>query len=146
MSFTSLPEGKVSSLRMVDTDPRRVVLEHNGGDYSIQHFTIGEKRSALGNHYHKGKREVFTILNGGGYIVTQRVDEDGRPIGTIFKTSLKEGNVIVIDPFMTHTFVLEPGTQMISYSSAPFDPKNMDFNRHVLVDEASLEIRMSEKA
>lgn len=146
MSIASLPEGKVFSLREVDTDPRRAVLEHNGGDYSIQHFTIGKKRSALGNHYHKGKREIFTILMGGGYVVTQRVDEDGRPIGTIFKTSLKEGNVIVVDPFTTHTFVLEQGTEMICFSSAPFDPNNMDHNEHILVDKVSLEIRMSEKA
>ncbi len=82
----------------------------------------------------------------GGYVVTQRVDEDGTPFGSLFKTFLKAGSVIVVDPLTAHTFVLEPGTEMINFSSAPFDSKNMDLNKHVLVDEASLEIRTTEKA
>ncbi len=43
-------------------------------------------------------------------------------------------------PFMVHTFVLEPGTVMRNFSSAPFNENNMDMTARMLVDPRTLEI------
>ncbi len=130
----NLPDSMVGHLEPVHSDARRAIREYNGIDYSIQHFVIGTERSALGNHYHTGKSETFTILEGGGTLVMRAVDAMGVPCGGLFKTEVKKGDVIRVNPFMAHTFILDPGTEMLNYSSAPFDPLRPDITQHTLVD------------
>ena len=115
----------------VQEDKRRAIAECNGDDFSVQHFEVKES-IPLGNHFHRGKFEVFTILEGGGIVITHLVDENGHPIGDKLVTKIGKLSVIKIHPYTAHTFYLDPGTKMTCFSSAPFDEKNQDMTKFVL--------------
>jgi len=105
----------VDSIELVHEDGRRVIAEMNstGADFSVQRFVIKEK-IALGNHYHDKKEEVFVILKGSGEITL--MDDAAQ------KTfAVKEGDVIFVPRGTGHTFVLEPGSEMICFSTSAFD-------------------------
>lgn len=107
------------------SDTRRAISEWNGPDRSVQGFEIFNCPDPLGKHFHRNKEEVFIITEGGGTLLLCNVDKDGNRGGDVSEVILTEGSVVVIKPFTAHTFYLEPGTKMLCYSTAPFDPSDM---------------------
>lgn len=136
MSFNTNIElsGKVIALQTVHSDPRRVIHAASHADFLIQRIHVGVSRSVLGNHFHKGKREVFLIVKGAGRVFTQMVNENGITCEEVIVQDVGEGDVIVINPFVAHTFILDPYSDLVSFSSSPFDEKNMDMTEIILVD------------
>ncbi len=121
----------VGKITPVHEDNRRAIAECNGDGFSIQHFEVKE-RIPLGNNFHRGKFEVFTILRGGGVVITRPIGEDGNPIGAEEITELQPLSVVKIPPYTAHTFYLNPGTTMTCFSSAQFDEQNQDMTKFVL--------------
>lgn len=107
----------------VHEDERRIISEFNSprGGFSVQFFRI-KTESPLGNHYHKEKYEVFVITKGGGKLFTKNINQKGEAR----KTALEEGSIVKIHPFLAHCFILKTGSEMICYSSAPFDEKDVN--------------------
>lgn len=119
---------QTGTIARVHADERRVISEFNGTDMSVQAFEVFASDLPLGKHFHRRKREVFIIQEGTGQVLLAPVDIDGNCAGAVEKISLQNGTVIVIDPWMAHTFYLEPGTKMVCVSSAPFNPDDMDMS------------------
>lgn len=112
---------EVGTLKLVHEDMRRAIREYNGEDFSITDFMIS-RRIPLGDHFHARKREVFTIIDGEGYVVLKDTRDDSVPV----IHPLQTGSVVAIDPFMAHTFVLDVGSQMQCMSSERFNPEDQD--------------------
>lgn len=121
----------IGKIMPVHEDARRAIAEYNGDDFSVQYFEVKE-RIPLGNHFHKGKFEVFIILRGSGIVVTCPIGEDGIPTAEKTVTEIGNLSVVKIPPYTAHTFYLDPGTKMTCFSSAPFDEKNQDMMKFVL--------------
>jgi hypothetical protein len=123
-------------MSLVHEDDRRAIYELNLSKRSFQGFLIKEP-VPLGNHFHTRKTEDFTILKGGGIVMTQSVFTDGTPKGDAQKHLLTVDNCSIRIPALTaHAFVLDPGTEMICVSSEPFNPDDMDMIPCVLVTSA----------
>ncbi len=103
-------------------DPRRDIREFNGEQFAVQLFEIKASDLPLGKHAHAKKFEVFTILEGGGLLLTCRVDGKGNQLRELENHNLVAGSVVRLEPYTAHTFYLAPGSKMHCYSSAPFDP------------------------
>jgi mannose-6-phosphate isomerase-like protein (cupin superfamily) len=114
--------GLIGLIGLVHEDARRAISEFNTDDwgFSVQQFRIKEK-IPLGNHYHKRKDEIFVILKGSGHVILQKVGES-KVKETIL---LKTGSVIYVPKNMAHTFVLEPDSEMICFSTKAFDKDDM---------------------
>ena len=108
-------------------DERRIIYDCNLNECGIQHFYI-KSTEPLGNHYHKNKQEVFVIVQGEGIFAYLPLTQEGKPIGKQKIIPVKTGNVIKVAPFTAHAFRLNIGSTMWCFSSAPFDPKNMDMH------------------
>jgi|SRR3989344_6000505 len=116
----------------VARDARRTISEVNGPNFSVQHFKVAA-RMPLGNHYHGKRVETFVVLAGGGRLVTRHVGLDGKGLEEPVEEAVSAGTVIRMPPYVSHTFILEPGSEMVCYSSIRFDPDDMDMVRDVLV-------------
>ncbi len=65
-------------------------------------------------------------MTGGGHYVSCRVDQDGKPIsGGVQVKTIVPGMVIHIELYTAHAFSLEPGTEIVCHSTAPFDPDDL---------------------
>lgn len=122
---------------LVHEDERRAIYEMNSlpGGFSVQLFTI-KAAIPLGNHFHKRKSEVFTILHGGGILVAQKVDpRSGAPMeGTREFMVVRTGAVVRIPSYTAHTFVLEPDSRMHCCSDAAYrESDGGDMHKLVLV-------------
>ena len=124
----------VQSLQLVHEDNRRAIYEVNGSDFSVQYFKINSEPvlKGLGNHYHRKKSEVFTILSGGGLVLLQDVNNDGQPVGEVRVQELNPRDVVTIPSFVVHTFHLRPDSEMHCYSTKPFDPNDKDMTQFEL--------------
>lgn len=107
---------------LVHEDARRAIHECNAPDagFSVQRFMIKE-RLALGKHAHARKSETFVIIRGSGIVLTSPVRADGRAILPVARDEISSGSVVYVGPHLAHTFYLTPGSEMICFSSAPFD-------------------------
>lgn len=107
-------------------DERRIINECNGPDFAITTFVIKQADFPLGLHYHERKRETFTITSGSGEVLLCEVSKQGESVGEWSTLEVAEGSVVVIDPYVAHTFYLKPGSTMWCLATAPFSPENMD--------------------
>lgn len=116
----------VGKITKVHEDERRAIFEYNSieSNFSIQSFRIKTK-IPLGNHYHKNKEEIFVILKGKGKLITCPVNQEGVVIEEKQKIDICAGSVIKIKSYTAHTFLLEPNSEMICFSSAAFDPNDL---------------------
>lgn len=110
----------------VHEDNRRAIAEFNSSemDLSVQSFKIKEK-IPLGNHYHAWKDEVFVILKGKGEVTLQYQYFGIDSHSSVRTFPLEEGSVVHVEKNMAHTFVLEPGSEMICFSNRAFDKDDM---------------------
>ena len=108
-------------INLVHEDGRRAISEFCGENFSAQLFHVKESNLPLGKHAHAKKFEVFTILEGGGYVLTCKVDASGKQIGSVGRHDLTTGSVVRMEAFTAHTFYLAPETKMHCYASAAFD-------------------------
>jgi dTDP-4-dehydrorhamnose 3,5-epimerase-like enzyme len=118
----------IGALALVSEDNRRRIREFNGSDFSLQGFEI-YAAIPLGNHFHEKKEETFVLTSGKGKLLTQNilVDEDGaRSVGDVREFILEAPMVIRVPRYVAHTFVLDPGSTMMCFSSAPFNPDDKD--------------------
>lgn len=121
--------GRLISIPLQDprmNDERREIHELNNpwGNWSIQAFRIKADNLPLGNHFHERKTEVFIILSGK---VEKLIFARGKDLsGRKELTDLGPGTLIVIPPGWAHTFYMTPGSEMLCFSDAAFDPNNMD--------------------
>ena len=117
-------------LEHAHTDNRRSIYEANGPDFSIQQFAIYTEPApqGLGNHFHRGKFEVFTILKGRGIVLLQQVSYDGVADGSVEARDIKVGDVVYVPRLVAHTFHLEPGSEMHCFSSERFDVQDTDMH------------------
>jgi oxalate decarboxylase/phosphoglucose isomerase-like protein (cupin superfamily) len=119
---------QTGTITLAHQDDRRAVSEFNGQDMSIQVFEVFASDLPLGRHFHRRKRETFLIQEGSGEVLLCEADTDGNSVGQPKTVKLESGSVVVVDPMMAHTFYLAPGTKMVCFSSAPFNPDDMDLN------------------
>jgi hypothetical protein len=112
-------------LSLASADSRRRIYETEYGSGALQFFDIHAAHLPLGKHYHRLKTEKFTIFSGGGELLTAQVDEGGDLVGDIKSESLFSGSEIYMEPFVAHTFYLEPGSKVFCVSSLPFDQADM---------------------
>lgn len=123
-------------LPLVACDDRRSIYEAPFGAGVLQYYSITAAHLPLGKHFHQHKTETFTLLSGGGYVVTSMVNGCGQPIdyegevlepsyALFFRQQLSVGSVAFILPFVAHTFYLDPGSEMCCLTSLPFDQNDM---------------------
>lgn len=115
----------VNPLVVASDDARRTISEFNGTHYAVQHFVMHEALP-VGKHYHRGKDEHFYFLRGGGEYRWYPVDETGAPLGSVQATTIFAGDEVYVPAYTAHMFVLEPGTEMVCYSTAPFDADDLN--------------------
>jgi len=127
-----LDDGRVVEVPFKHRDARRTIWEGHYGDGVIQYFQIHASNMPLARHYHRLVTETFTILSGGGYLLTSSVDYDGMPIDAegnllpemdsiVMRRHLELGDTVEVAPFLAHTFYLRLGTEMVCIASHPFD-------------------------
>lgn len=119
-------EPTFGTFRLVHEDERRAIYELDSptGNFSVNFFKIKVSELPLGKHAHAKKTETFTILSGGGVVLTCPVDQFGNKAGEVAKQELAEGSVVHLPPFTAHTFYLQPGTTMHCFSSEAFDKED----------------------
>lgn len=123
------------NMMLVHQDERRAISECNLPSGSIKGFRVTSDKLPLGNHYHMRTTEVFLITEGTGTVVSQLVDKEGKPIGDIEYTTVKEGDVVQVEPYTAHTFFLSPGSKMICMADQPFDQNDQDMHKHELTQK-----------
>ena len=116
-------------LEVVSEDTRRSISEFDMITGNILIITVTGNAGPLGQHFHRGKTEVFTLIKGTGTVQTAPVDEDGKICGPISKYEMDANGdgitVISIPSFITHRFDLEEGSVLHVHSSAPFDQEDL---------------------
>lgn len=116
-------DGRVVELLHQHTDIRRSIYEACIDDGRVvTYFFIhdGIVDCPLGKHYHGSKTEYFTILTGGGVLLTCEVDENGEAAASVQSARLTAGDHILMLPMVAHTFYLDPSAAMLCVSE-PFD-------------------------
>jgi mannose-6-phosphate isomerase-like protein (cupin superfamily) len=115
----------IQQLTQVNADSRRIIFEVNGPDYSVQLFEVLSDEP-LGGHVHTRKREIFTIIEGGGEYSWCEADADGVQLSVVVTTEVYPREVIEVRPGVAHQFRLQPGSILHCFSSAPFNPLDKD--------------------
>jgi len=115
--------GNCAELKPVHEDGRRAISELNLADSSIQSFVIKQADLPLGNHYHEKKAELFIITKGSGRVYLYKLGKLEKHKDPL---ELKKGSVVVVPKYTAHTFILEPGSEMLCLSSAPFNEEDKD--------------------
>ena len=114
-------------------DHRRTIYEINSPEdgFSIQGFFIKSNNLPLGIHYHERKSELFKIVEGRGFVLLYAVEKTGETINPakIRREELVAGTVVYVPPMTAHTFYLDPGSRMMSFSTAPYDDNDKDMTR-----------------
>lgn len=92
-------------------DYRRSLVEYIS-DFPIRTSKIltMKEDSAVGNHYHKLKDDVFFLLKGSGTMVL-----DNRA------TDFSAGDCILVKAGTSHSFLLKKGSILIESSTTPYD-------------------------
>jgi len=80
-----------------------------------------------GNHYHRNTRELFIILKGKIKVILQAV-EDNRLKGEKLEVFVTEGDVLIIEPNVYHTFFPEIDSLWLNALTVKNDPTNPDFH------------------
>lgn len=122
-----VPQGEIETgtLRLVSSDDRRDIREHEFGDASFQEFAVKDGTRALGKHYHRRKQEIFYFLEGRGTLFLASVDGSGRLVGDQRSVEVAPGSIIRIPPYCYHEFHLRPGTRFVACSSRPFEQDDL---------------------
>ena len=118
---------QVRNLQFAHEDARRTIKECNLDNSAIQMFIVKDGTLPLGNHYHKMKTETFVVLEGGGTYSSIPVNEDG--LALLDDPSVEQitkDSIIHVPVYVAHAFKLLNGTVLLCFSSASFDPENMD--------------------
>jgi len=74
-----------------------------------------------GNHFHKETWEIFIIEKGSVDFTIENVDTKVSE-----KVSVKEGETVVMSPYMNHELYSENGCEIIVLSSRMFNPDDPD--------------------
>lgn len=101
-------------------DERRVIQEINFPESSYTVITVKSVIGKLGKHFHKRKEEKFFFLHGGGTVRVVPVTKKGKISGEVQVYNATVGSVITIPAYHSHDFLLDVGTIMFVYSSAPY--------------------------
>jgi hypothetical protein len=109
-------------ITLAHEDERRALNEFNSNDFRVQIFEFKDSERPGGKHAHAKFFEVFTILKGGGFVLTCQVDASGKQMSPIKRHNLAVGSVARMEPFTAHTFYLKRGTKLHCYASAAYDP------------------------
>jgi len=110
-----MDDGRVVEVPFKHRDARRTIWEGPDGEGVVQYFQIHVSNMPLARHYHRLTTETFTILNGGGCVLTSAVNRDGIPIdaegnllpetdAVVIRRQLKPMDVLEIVPFLAHTW------------------------------------------
>lgn len=129
-------DGRLFVVPFKHRDARRTIYEGPYGPGVIQFFVIHDESKPVGNHSHRLTEEKFTIIVGGGYVVTTQVNADGQPIGidgNIIDESeavrseqkLGPGACVTMMPGTAHAFYLVPETEMVCVASLPYMPEDV---------------------
>jgi dTDP-4-dehydrorhamnose 3,5-epimerase-like enzyme len=121
--MSQLLNGLFGSTVLVHSDFRREIFEFNGEDFSIQRIVIGENKQVLGNHYHEKKWECFYVQSGQGVVSLCDVNDSDK---SILRCFLHKGSVLKIKPYTAHKFEMEPGSELICFSSTSFNADDKD--------------------
>lgn len=119
------PLSTVNQLKQASDDDRRTIWEFNASDYATQFFHI-KGGMPVGKHFHRDKTERFVFTKGGGKYRWYPVDPTGAKIGPIRKEQISAPAEVFVEAFVAHIFELEDGTEMVCFSSAPFDQGDLN--------------------
>lgn len=104
------------------------------GHFSVRYFD--DITIPLGNYYYKDRTEIFIVLKGSGKVILQYVDpefldpnvdmeyinNDQNVLNAepeVFQ--VKVDSVVFVPPYMAHVFLLNPGSEMICFSTKAFN-------------------------
>ncbi len=119
--------------KMVDERREIHELDEPDEDRSTQAFLVKASGLPLGKHAHGKKTEIFVILTGEVEKLVTAVPrwresgeapDNNEPVRTREWEHLGPGTMIIMPPFVFHTFYFKPGTRLICYSTAAFDQKD----------------------
>lgn len=131
-SFKTKGIGEHGTIGPTPPDPRRTIMEYNFRRCSFANFTVHEPEP-LGQCYWTKRFGIFVFTNGGGRILTRELNESGKPRADASECEIGPRSVISIPPFTAFTFIMEPGTKFVRFTSAPFNERDKDLNRFPLV-------------
>lgn len=119
------PESTVKRFQVVSDDHRRTIQEVTGSHYAVTIITMKQGDPPVGKHYHTDKDEHFVVASGGGEYRWYVVSSEGERISEIHSEVIEGGMEIYVPKNVAHIFYLKPGTQLICFSTAPFNQSAM---------------------
>ena len=81
-----------------------------------------------GNHYHKKTKEIFIILKGVVKVTAQNIVKN-KLTGDTEEKILKKGDVILIEPYVNHTFYTLDKSKWINVLSQIIQKDSPDIHR-----------------
>ncbi|HSE29523.1 MAG TPA: hypothetical protein VLA77_02980 [Candidatus Saccharimonadales bacterium] len=133
---------RILRMQGVHSDDRRTISEVDvptETGFGIGRMTLLEinapvdgKPVTLGDHYHMEDRERFLLTRGRGVLTSCHVSPVGQLVGPLKVDSVQAGDVIVIEPFVAHTFVFDGPATLVCVSSMTFDPKDTEVRKLML--------------
>lgn len=91
----------------------------NFGNWQEMNYIQTNAGAIRGGHYHKKTQEIFIILDG----TIEAAFKQGDKLETI---TLNKGDVMLIEPLVTHTFNIKTDAVWINALSIKNDEKNPD--------------------
>ncbi|MBI2632398.1 cupin domain-containing protein [Candidatus Pacearchaeota archaeon] len=110
------------SVKPVHEDERRALIEAFNGDFTAKQLKILKikKDSVLGNHYHP-YRQFFYFLKGEAEYTFLNINT-----GEKENIHAKEGDFIIIDPFIAHKALQKEGNVMVEGNEQKYTSPDVD--------------------
>ncbi|MDO8563590.1 MAG: cupin domain-containing protein [Nanoarchaeota archaeon] len=106
----------------IHEDERRAIIEIFNGGFNAKQLKILKikKDSILGNHYHH-YRQFFYFLKGNSKYTFLNINTNER-----FEIDIKEGDLIIIDPFIAHKTMQKAGNVIIEGNEEKYISPEVD--------------------
>lgn len=84
-------------------------------------------KTVLGNHYHKTFMEHFLLVSGEATLLTQKIDENGKPTGEVEKRVISAPEIITMPSYTAYSFTFHgPGIMQARISKPDYDVKDIN--------------------
>ena len=102
----------------------RLVTLFNQGEWKEVNYIETDANVERGNHYHTRLREMVFMIEGEVQVSIEHVQT-----GAKREITLRQGDMITIDPYELHTFRTQSRGSWLNFLSEPFDHNNPDVFR-----------------